>query len=113
MNSIYETEDREERQEAELTLGTGTLLAIFFGLVVVCAVFFGFGYSMGRRSAESKAATQAATLPVEDTATTAATRAKPSAVEVLRSQAEEPAAASDESSQRTVVIDQPAPPLHT
>src|SRR5664279_2157928 len=108
MNSLYETEDIDERQEAELTLGTGTLLAIFFGLVVVCAVFFGFGYSMGRRSAESKAATQIATVAPPDTA--AATRPKPSAVEVLRSQSEEPASTSDETSGRTVVVDQPAPP---
>jgi DedD protein len=107
MNSIYETEDREERQEAELTLGTGTLLAIFFGLVVVCAVFFGFGYSMGRRSAESKAATLAASFPAADPATATATRPKPSAVEVLRTQVDEPAATSDESSSRTVVQDQP------
>jgi DedD protein len=113
MNSIYETEDREERQEAELTLGTGTLLAIFFGLVVVCAVFFGFGYSMGRRSAESKAATLAATTPVADPATASATRPKPSAVEVLRTQGEEPAASSDDASQRTVVVDQPAPSRDT
>ena len=108
MNSIYETEDREERQEAELTLGTGTLLAIFFGLVVVCAVFFGFGYSMGRRSAESKAATLAASIPAADPVAAAATRPKPSAVEVLRTQVDEPAATSDESSSRTVVEDQPA-----
>ncbi len=108
MNSIYEAEEREERQEAELTLGTGTLLAIFFGLVVVCAVFFGFGYSMGRRSAESKAATLAASLPAADPVAAAATRPKPSAVEVLRTQVDEPAATSDESSSRTVVEDQPA-----
>jgi DedD protein len=113
MNSIYETEDREERQEAELTLGTGTLLAIFFGLVVVCAVFFGFGYSMGRRTAESKAATLAATTQAADIATPSATRPKPSAVEVLRTQVDEPVATSDETSPRTVVVDQPAPARDT
>lgn len=107
MNSImYETEEREERQEAELTLGTGTLLAIFFGLVVVCAVFFGFGYSMGRRSAESKAATLAATSPAVDAAAAAA-RPKPSAVEVLRTQVDEPST-TDDTASRTVVVEQPA-----
>ena len=107
MNSImYETEDREERKEAELTLGTGTLLAIFFGLVVVCAVFFGFGYSMGRRTAESKAAALAATSPAVDAATVASTRPKPSAVEVLRTQVDEPST-SDDTAPRTVLVDQP------
>src|SRR5664279_3086035 len=106
MNSIYETEDREERQEAELTLGTGTLLAIFFGLVVVCAVFFGFGFSMGRRSAESKIATLAATIPAADPATATATRPKPSAVEVLRTQVDEPPiSTTDDTAPRTVVVD--------
>jgi DedD protein len=33
----------------EFTLSTGTVLAIFFGLALICALFFGFGYNMGRR----------------------------------------------------------------
>ena len=37
-----------ENQEADVTLGTGKLLAIFFGLAVVCAVFFLMGYMLGR-----------------------------------------------------------------
>lgn len=42
--SGYQAPDRE------VTLGTGTILGIFFGLVLLCAVFFGFGYSMGNKS---------------------------------------------------------------
>ncbi len=38
-------------QDVEVTLGTGKLLALFFGMVVVCAIFFGLGYSMGKNSA--------------------------------------------------------------
>jgi DedD protein len=38
-------------QEEEVKLGTGRLLALFFGLVIVCALFFSLGYSLGRRSA--------------------------------------------------------------
>jgi DedD protein len=34
-------------QDTEITLGMGRMLAIFFGLVGVCAVCFGLGYSMG------------------------------------------------------------------
>jgi cell division septation protein DedD len=36
--------------EREISLGATTLLGIFLLLALVCAVFFGFGYSMGRRS---------------------------------------------------------------
>ena len=45
--------DHSSSQHREITLGTATLLGIFFGLVLVCAVFFGFGYSLGRRSIQS------------------------------------------------------------
>jgi cell division septation protein DedD len=38
-------------QDTEITLGTGKLLLIFFGLVALCAVFFAFGYNFGRSSA--------------------------------------------------------------
>ena len=38
-------------QDGEVKQGTGRLLGLFFGLVIVCALFFGLGYSLGRRSA--------------------------------------------------------------
>ena len=34
----------------EISLGTGTVLAIFLALAVVCSLFFGLGYSMGKKS---------------------------------------------------------------
>lgn len=37
-------------QDTEITLGTGKMLTLFFGLVVLCAVFFGMGFSLGRSS---------------------------------------------------------------
>lgn len=40
----------EETTDTEITLGTGKMLGLFFGLVVLCAVFFGMGFSMGRNS---------------------------------------------------------------
>ncbi len=40
-------------QDVEVTLGTGKLLGLFFGMVVVCAIFFGLGYSMGKNAAPS------------------------------------------------------------
>jgi cell division septation protein DedD len=35
-------------QDTEITLGTGRMLLLFFGLVGLCALFFGLGYSMGK-----------------------------------------------------------------
>jgi DedD protein len=37
-------------QDTEITLGTGKLLVLFFGLVGMCALFFALGYSLGRKS---------------------------------------------------------------
>jgi DedD protein len=37
-------------QDTEITLGTGKMLALFFGLVALCAVFFGMGFALGRSS---------------------------------------------------------------
>ncbi|NYF88663.1 SPOR domain-containing protein [Tunturiibacter empetritectus] len=59
MNSRDQTDDdlqdlRDSRgQDREISLGTTTILGIFFALALLCAVFFGFGYSLGRRSAPS------------------------------------------------------------
>jgi cell division protein FtsN len=40
----------DPEQDTEITLGTAKLLGLFFGLVVVCAVFFALGYTLGRKS---------------------------------------------------------------
>jgi cell division septation protein DedD len=49
MRTLFDTEEEEiEGKASEITLSTASLLGIFFGLVLVCGVFFGFGYSMGR-----------------------------------------------------------------
>ncbi len=48
MNSLLDDENEEQdRPERELTLSTGTILGIFFGLILLCGFFFGFGYKMG------------------------------------------------------------------
>lgn len=71
MNSLFDEDDREEPgSNADLTLGIGSLLSIFFGIVLICGIFFGFGYSMGRRNARSTAATVPVTsLPAQTAAT--------------------------------------------
>ena len=50
-------------QDTEITLGTGKLLVLFFGLVAVCAVFFALGYSLGRKSEPAITTASAAVNP--------------------------------------------------
>ena len=50
-------------QDTEITLGTGKLLVLFFGLVGICALFFALGYSLGRKSEPSLATASAAIAP--------------------------------------------------
>ena len=51
MPTRYETEHdlknlhEDDGQDREISLGTTTILGIFFALALLCAVFFGFGYS--------------------------------------------------------------------
>ncbi|HVM94191.1 MAG TPA: SPOR domain-containing protein [Terriglobales bacterium] len=41
------------QQDTEITLGTGRMLALFFTFVLVCAVFFAIGFSLGRKTSAS------------------------------------------------------------
>jgi cell division septation protein DedD len=50
-------------QDTEITLGTGKLLFLFFGLVGICAVFFALGYSLGRKSEPAVTVASAAGVP--------------------------------------------------
>jgi len=43
----------EDAIDTEITLGTGKMLALFFGLVILCAIFFGMGFTMGKSSVRS------------------------------------------------------------
>lgn len=60
MRGVFDQEEQERLRstsETELTLGSGMLLAMFFGLIVLCGLCFGMGYAMGHGSAGSPAAT--------------------------------------------------------
>src|SRR5579863_3875458 len=59
-------------QDTEITLGTAKLLGLFFGLVIVCAVFFALGYTLGRKS-DSGLATVSPAVPLQ----TSSNRNKP------------------------------------
>jgi len=50
-------------QDTEITLGTGKLLFLFFGLVGICALFFALGYSLGRKSEPAITTASAAITP--------------------------------------------------
>jgi DedD protein len=56
-------------EDTEITLGTGKLLVLFFGLVGVCALFFALGYSLGRKS-EPAITTASAALTATQTSST-------------------------------------------
>jgi cell division septation protein DedD len=40
----------DEMQDTEVTLSTGKLLAMFFVAAIICAIFFSFGYAVGKNS---------------------------------------------------------------
>jgi DedD protein len=52
----------DSSQDTEITLGTAKLLGLFFGLVIICAVFFALGYTLGRKSDTGLTASAAAPL---------------------------------------------------
>jgi DedD protein len=54
MSHLLDDDDDDlhgRQNHRELTLSTGSVLGIFFGLVLLCALFFAFGYNVGHRSA--------------------------------------------------------------
>jgi cell division septation protein DedD len=72
-------EPEQPQRDTELTLGSMTLLAIFFGLVLLCGLCFGLGYSLGHRSSQQASA---AAQPISDSQATlqsGISRPKPSA----------------------------------
>lgn len=53
-------------EDTEITLGTGKMLVLFFGLVALCAVFFATGFSLGRNSALRASAAEVISGPSKD-----------------------------------------------
>jgi cell division septation protein DedD len=82
--------DIEEKEASEITLSTASLLGIFFGLVLICGVFFGLGYSMGRGSERGAIASGSGGAPAindaEPVETPAAENAKSAALTPLEQQ---------------------------
>jgi cell division septation protein DedD len=66
MRTLFDTEEEEEVKASEITLSTASLLGIFFGLVLICGVFFGFGYSMGRGTGQGAQAHAVENIPASN-----------------------------------------------
>jgi DedD protein len=60
-NDDYTASDPRDR---EISLGTPMLLGIFFALALLCAVFFGFGYSLGTKHAAETTVVAAGEQPL-------------------------------------------------
>lgn len=55
MRRYFEDNERESSRgtgDTELTLGSGMLLTVFFGLVLLCGLCFGLGYAVGSRGSK-------------------------------------------------------------
>ena len=51
-------------QDTEITLGTGRMLGLFFALVILCAVVFAMGFSLGKNSVKMQVGDQVTTPTV-------------------------------------------------
>ena len=72
MRALQEDEELDRSptgMDTEITLGMRSLLGIFFGLVLVCGVFFGLGYSLGRGNSGAKSSSPAEASRDSKTAT--------------------------------------------
>lgn len=59
MRTVFDDEEDERAEpDRELTLSTGTLLGLFFALVLLCGLCFGVGYTLGEHSNSATAAKQ-------------------------------------------------------
>lgn len=84
MRGVFDEEEEVERsrhrRDTELTLGSGMLLAIFFGLVLLCGLCFGMGYAVGHRDSGPSAITAPQPAPDQEPLQASGTIPKPSAI---------------------------------
>jgi DedD protein len=99
-------------EDTEITLGTGKMLALFFGLVALCAVFFATGFSLGRNSALRTTASETISppplaTPVRSAALKAPSSTSASATEQVSKQSE------DQPTDENPTVSTPVPPPAT
>jgi len=83
-------------QDVEISLGTGRLLGLFFAFVVVCGVFFGLGYTLGRSMGPTAITAEAGSLAAATNA------AKPKAASGTPTEAANAPSANDLTFYKTV-----------
>ena len=77
MRGVFDDDERvpaKPRRDTEFTLSPALQLSLFFGLVLICALCFGFGYAVGRHSSPEPSA---ASLQAGVQAPTLAATARP------------------------------------
>lgn len=74
---IDDEELDQEPRDREISLGATTILGIFFLLALVCAVFFGFGYSIGKKSTVAVGSTTTDAVEASSIKTTGAAKPSP------------------------------------
>jgi hypothetical protein len=102
----YHHDDVLGAKDHELTLSTAAIFGIFFGLVILCGIFFGFGYSLGSHKS-------AYSLPSESAS--AATPAnfgafKPAPGQPVGSRSDAAPATTTYTPRQQPSADEPAPP---
>lgn len=103
----YEQSEALKHSDTEITLGTRSILGIFFALALVCGVFFGFGYSIGRGN------TAKATAP-DLTASSSTPETGQSAVKTVVDGSNSPSALPENDADTDVPPpDRPAPVSHS
>lgn len=84
------------RRDTELTLGSGMLLAIFFGLVLLCGLCFGLGYTVGHRGSQPAVAAAAQPAAGSSSVEAGSSLAKPSATQLAQQSPPPPSADAEQ-----------------
>jgi len=102
MHGVFDEREMESARtthEPELTLGSGTLLAIFFGLVLLCGLCFGIGYAVGHRASGPSSITAPRPAPEQEPLQGNGSIPKPSAIAQTPVTPASDASAADQSGQ--------------
>jgi cell division septation protein DedD len=89
MMEVYDESERdpaESRRDTELTLGPMMLLGLFFGLVLLCGLSFGLGYSFGSRGAHALPVSQPTVTQTVDASAGSQSKPAPAPPAVSRPQ---------------------------
>jgi cell division septation protein DedD len=79
-----------EDESTEITLGMGKLLGLFFGLIILCGISLGVGYSLGRNAAKQAAAAAASAAAAVPATPAPSSANKPGASQLAAPQAPAP-----------------------